>query len=362
MSKKCHICGDMHYISIYNIQNTEYYICDNCKWDGKIWHCHECGDYFFAQDLTFDANFSSPMRAFCDTCIEEKEIEKCFDCGSYFQKSDMEIIDGEFVCSMCAENCQIDIIHEASHQPEWKFYGNTNDRKFGVELEIEKKFSSEELDNSQVITANQTINENGDFTFFKVDSSLTNGYEIVSHPCSLEIHQNSILWQETMDLLIDQDFEIFPDTTGLHVHIDRNSFGSTIQEQELNIAKLLILFEVNIFKIIRFSGRVNQEKIKKYCKFYGISEDETNITLLEKAKKADRYYAVNIQNDDTIEIRIFSGMLDYNQFMASLEFCSLILDIVTKFSVQEITQLNWEKITEFGKDYEYFYSRAVNFL
>ena len=122
------------------------------------------------------------------------------------------------------------------------------------------------------------------------------------------------------------------------------------------------LTDEDIVKIIRFSGRVNQEKIKKYCKFYGISEDETNITLLEKAKKADRYYAVNIQNDDTIEIRIFSGMLDYNQFMASLEFCSLILDIVTKFSVQEITQLNWEKITEFGKDYEYFYSRAVNFL
>jgi len=274
----------------------------------------------------------------------------------------MNKVDGEHVCDHCFENSNIEIIHDASHQPEWKFFGNSTDRKFGVELEVDRKFSEDKLDNSQVISANQCINENGDFTFFKADSSLTNGYEIVSHPCSLEIHQNSILWQETMDLLVDQDYEIFPETTGLHVHISRDSFGKTLQEQELNIAKLLILFEVNIFKIIRFSGRTNQEKIKKYCKFYGISEDETNITLLEKAKKADRYYAVNIQNEDTIEIRIFSGTLEYDQFMASLEFCSLLLDIVSKFSVQEITQTNWGKITEEGKDYEYFYSRAVNFL
>lgn len=63
----------------------------------------------------------------------------------------------------------------------------------GVELEIDKGDNVREC-----ASALKTLSEREDYFYLKSDGSLDNGIEIVTHPCSLEYHENSFPWKEVV--------------------------------------------------------------------------------------------------------------------------------------------------------------------
>ena len=93
---------------------------------------------------------------------------------------------------------------------------------------------------------------------------------------------------------------------GLHVHISRALKPEKQKSQENNL-KSLVYKNEEFFKLL--SRRNNYE----YCRF----------PSAENFRRNQHYQAVNIENDNTIEIRFFRGTLNYESFLASLEtiFC-----------------------------------------
>lgn len=54
-----------------------------------------------------------------------------------------------------------------------------------------------------------------------------------------------------------------------------------------------------------------------------------------------RYVAVNLENDDTIEFRLFRGTLRYKTFIATLQLVDEICFYAINLSDKEIEEITW---------------------
>jgi len=248
--------------------------------------------------------------------------------------------DGNTYCEDCYSSHENKAIHDYDYKPDPEFYGEAP-RYFGVELEVDKGNYCDD-------TAEQITDDNEEI-YCKHDSSLDDGFEIVSHPCTLDYHLNSLDWQGIMGTCLENSFQSHNAVTcGLHVHISRKAFGNNTTEQDLNIAKLIFLFEKYWENIKTFSRRT-EAQVNRWASNYGLTTIDEAIT--ESKNNNGRYFAVNLTNDHTIEIRIFRGTLKYNTFAATLQFCELLMDAITEYSIQDIQQLKWQDIVQGAKEY-----------
>lgn len=133
------------------------------------------------------------------------------------------------------------------------------------------------------------------------------------------------------------------ETCGLHVHLSRRAFGSSETEQDLNIMKLLYIFEKFWPQFVKFSRRT-EAQLNRWAARYGLTDPLD--ALLDRAKGAERYHAINLQPYNTIEIRMFRGTLKYNTFIATLEFCQYLYDSVMNNDIEKLQQMTWSDFVE----------------
>ena len=182
----------------------------------------------------------------------------------------------------------------------------------GIELEVENK-----LDNIKNDSMAQLIDSS--HLYFKTDGSLSNGFEIVTHPLSFNwIQANANKFESMLTELKSNGFNSYDSNTcGMHIHISKKSFGTW------QLYRFMKFFAENKDFIVSIS----QRKIDQLKKWANI-EDNGNDELIYKAKKKDgnssRYCAINLQNHSTIEIRIFRGTLNYCSFMKNIEFVNAL--------------------------------------
>ena len=130
-------------------------------------------------------------------------------------------------------------------------------------------------------------------------------------------------------------------TCGLHVHVSRNAFGSTPEEQDAAIARVLYFFEKHWEELLKFSRR-SQRQLNQWASRYGYKDQPREI--LDHAKKgchAGRYTCVNLTNYETIEFRIFRGTLKYNTLIAALQLLDRICDVAIFLSDDELKAMSW---------------------
>ena len=74
---------------------------------------------------------------------------------------------------------------------------------------------------------------------------------------------------------------------------------------------------------------------------------DTNESVIDKmktAKSCGRYQAINLQNDKTVEFRIFKGTLKYRTFIASLQFVKVISEYAKTVKLNDIPTTQWSDI------------------
>ena len=131
------------------------------------------------------------------------------------------------------------------------------------------------------------------------------------------------------------------DTCGLHVHVNRTTFGNTENEQEAAIARVLYFFEKFWEELLKFSRRT-QRQLDHWAARYGYKEKPKDI--LDHAKghnSAGRYTAVNLTNRDTVEFRMFRGTLKYNTLIATLELLDNICEMAVYLTDKDVQGLSW---------------------
>ncbi|GAH84174.1 unnamed protein product, partial [marine sediment metagenome] len=141
------------------------------------------------------------------------------------------------------------------------------------------------------------------FTYAKHDGTLNFGIEVVSHPATWNwLKQNYRKWENILNLR-KVGFKSFDTTTcGMHIHLSKNAFSS------LHLYKILKFFYENKDFILKIS----QRKSSYLNRYATLSSQDFNNSLALKAKwknqTEEKYTAINLLNEPTIEIRVLEGL------------------------------------------------------
>ena len=327
----CSICGREHSREDDVLFDNQH-ICHSC-YEHETVVCRCCGTRIWAEDA-HDGNI-------CESCYDEY-YTTCEDCGRVIYRDDAFFYDNDRdceypYCSSCFHQNDDRVIEDYYYKPEPVFHGDGK-RFYGIELEVdeggERDSCAEEI--------MDIGNRNGNHIYCKHDGSLNDGFEIVSHPATLEYHTKTLPWRDIMAQAKQLGYRShMARTCGLHVHISRAGLGDTYDEQEATIAKILYFYEKFWNEILKFSRRT-ETQVNRWAMRYGgglINPQET----LKHAKSAGmgRYVAVNLENAYTVEMRIFRGTLKYETFIATLQLVDEICNVAVSLSDERIQSLTW---------------------
>lgn len=300
--------------------------------------CSRCGDRIWNDD-----NEGTAETPLCGSCYD-RYYTTCSRCGTLIHIHDACYArDDEDEENPYCRNCftRIDSHHgiqDYYYKPNPIFYGEGN-RFFGVELEIDCGGEDSESADELMKIANKGEIEH---LYCKHDGSLDDGFELVSHPMTLDYHQKEMPWAEILRCAAEMGYKSHQaGTCGLHIHVNRNAFGETEAQQDAVIARILYFFEKHWEELLKFSRRT-QRQLDRWAARYGYKEQPSDI--LEHAKKGGhggRYTCVNLQNDSTIEFRMFRGTLKLNTLIATLQLVDRICDVALYLTDDEIKAMSW---------------------
>lgn len=335
--------------------------------------CSQCGCTFDEDTLT-----AIDDVLLCPDCMDELTI-LCADCGERILRSENAGTDSHPLCSVCRDDnytyctccerlihnnnayyrgdeddpychrCYEELsnqaIHPYSYKPTPLFYGD-GERYFGVELEIDG--GGEDDDNATTIL--NIGNARYNHIYCKHDGSLEEGFEIVTHPMTLEYHLHKMPWSDILQAAREMGYTSHQaETCGLHVHVSRSALGDTYAEQDNVIARILYFVERHWNELLRFSRRTSRQ-LQRWAARYGYKDEPKEMLSHAKSCHAGRYTCINLTNDYTIEFRIFRGTLKLNTLIATLQMVNHICDVAIALSDEEMRALSWsdfaDRITE----------------
>lgn len=310
----CEDCGEIHHNDERSITANGNYICDNCR-DNNYYYCNECDEWVYYEDWNSDYDC-------CNSCAEDRDVissyhdsDKCFH------------------------------LYDNGENPKWYI---------GFELETGNK-DTKDYERNIVDFLSSRLNVE-----FERDSSIQaySDVEIISQPQSLAyIYGIKDKLKECFDYLVEKGYKSHDlGTCGLHLHFSRLD---DIDSNEV-IARGWLILETFKEQIIKISGRKTDD-----MHYFRWLSDKTNnygesIKAISKLKKngeidSTRYLAINNQNDETIEFRFNRGTLNFDTFMARIEFTNNLYEIMTntKKNIEEYSWadlINGEYINKYAKE------------
>lgn len=328
----CSVCG----VTLSEETTKEFngqIMCEHC-FDANTTTCDNCGDRIWAENSEGDSNYT-----LCVHCYEY-HYTTCEHCGRLIHNEDANYEDDDDdypYCYDCYQKLQEKAIRNYHYKPEPIFYGSGN-LFYGVELEVDKGGEYEE--NAQVLL--DIANKNGERIYCKHDGSLNDGFEIVSHPMSLDYHINNMNWADIFERAISLNYRSHNTSTcGLHIHCSRSAFGKNYEEQERAIGRVIFFTEKNWCELVKLSRRTPENLNHWAAKYATISSTTEETYKKAKDKRMGRYVAVNLENYNTIEMRMFRGTLCYKTFMATLQLVDEICYWAINLSDNEMEELSW---------------------
>lgn len=280
---------------------------------------------------------------------------RCIKCGErYFvTQEEAEAMWPEDVnlCPHCRERKFVAPYHR--YEPHLEFRNTAHDENpnlyLGVELEIGR---GGELDENAEIAMNVMNNEKGKFIYCSHDSSINDGFEIITYPGTIEYHKSrksdyEALFNKMRSLGYRSHDER---TCGLHVHFSRAYYNEDGKET-MNTIKLIYLIKKFWPEIVLFS-RKDSDSIRRYAREIDDQEKSYYDRWNRCEEHEGHYFALNITNHNTIEFRIFRGTLNLKTYMLTLQ---MVYNLVTGAKNHLLAELSNMKFEDFldddGKEY-----------
>jgi len=316
--------------------------------DGDTWWCRDCTDCAaswcehcegYVSEGTYEV--SDRAEDWCTHCVSDN-AGWCDNCECYYA-------DG-------CNNCDFEdeegnrIIHDYSYRPDAIFHSTDKNERlfFGIEVELEA------LTNYQDSSNYAYRLEGMELAYLKQDGSLNHGFEIVTHPMSHDFYKNeaSELWDTLENLRTTYRVKSWDTTTcGLHIHISRTGFnGGAHMHRFLN----LVYSNQNFYETL--AGRNSSSWAKfddVYMQYHErdaegnriLDADDNYVTsskrdLMSKLgnHSTDRYSAVNTNNRETLEMRIFRGTVNGNTIKSQLDLAHASVEYTRNLSVKDVRE------------------------
>lgn len=356
---KCDDCGEI--VSINDIRTTEddRYICQNCV-EANYFYCDNCGELHH-NDECF--HIEDTDEDICGRCYDGGGYTCCSECGNYISFDGANYEDGDEdrdnpFCEECFRKIspimnygtKVEDIDDIEMFQKTK--GDRNDTKlfYGIELEV----LADNLHESPKHTLDLLSRKN---IILKRDGSLSsNGYEIVTAPMTFNRHHEfwrKFFEEERNGKHYAKGLSSFnTDCCGMHVHISRDSL------QLSDICK--IVFFINEETNIPFVTFIASRNANSYCAIKKKSlEDLQAIQKNGRLRYNDRYEAVNLENYNTIEIRIFRGTVEQVSFFKNLEFVDCLIKFVRN---KTFLQLSYDEFLKFLAKYKERYPNLYKWI
>lgn len=307
-------------------------LCVDC-FDRLTTTCDNCGERLWRDHTEGDSTYT-----LCSRCYEYS-YTNCEECGRLIHNDDAYYEDGEDYpyCHDCYERLNNNSIKNYSYKPEPVFYGSGS-LFYGVELEIDR--GGESNSNAQKLL--DIANKTEERIYCKRDGSINDGFEMVSHPMTLDYHTNNMNWRDIFDKAIEMGYRSHNTSTcGLHIHCSRSAFGSNYEEQEIAIGRVVYFVEKHWNELVKFSRRTADNLNHWAARYATISSTTEETYNKAKNKYAGRYVAVNLEPYNTIEFRLFRGTLRYKTFLAALQLVDEICYCAINMTDKEIEDMSW---------------------
>lgn len=335
---ECTNCGEM--VHEYDMTTDDFgnHICPECIEFYET--CEDCGFLINRRHNNFYT--TSDNRIICEECYQNSYFT-CDECGEIYSTDECYEDDCNYYCEYCFHERRTNVIYDYHGFRDWHDLGNDSNLRFGFELEVE---NTKNLLNNKIVASEVCSIMNKD-VICSYDGSLDDGFEIVSHPMTLKyINDNTDKLKNMLSYLRKNGFESHnPGTCGLHIHVSRDGLGTTSTEQNRVINNILMLFENFTEEITIFSRRRSGD-IKRWANFIssyrGFNGKILSMKYIVNQKNhCNRYMAVNLENRDTIEFRIFRGTLNFGAFISVFYFIDSIITLAKEKSINGVT---WNKI------------------
>lgn len=338
-------------------------LCDYCFYV-RFKLCQSCNDTFAPEEV-----IEAGGRTYCKPCSLERTFH-CSYCDQEKDKGERWQKEPEQVCHGCRQNWERERnprpIEDHYWKPRPRFRGTVRPRRmfFGFELEVDANKStgdgggepSESVrrkNEDRATKIRESVKDDrGPIVYCKRDGSVPQGFEVVSHPFTwgwLVTHRDIFdpIFALKRGGLVSHD----SGRCGMHVHMSRDAFTP------MHLFKFLEFFQKHKQFIMVVSQRGQENNYARIE--YTLGRNPLNLAL-GTMEAEDRYRAVNLSNDKTIEVRIFRGTLKKERFLKNLEFCESLYEFTMVYANSDCTLENYIKfVWSYKGDFPNLYAFLV---
>lgn len=300
--------------------------------------CHYCSKMVYLKDLAILTDIK--YLPICKDCAHKAyDFRYCPKCKTFH--SDRNIC----YCEFNAKPKKVSMLrYNFKGLPKY-FRLNDNDKMlFGIEIEVE--FNDQSLDSNVIKELYKK-----EWLLFKYDGTIGNGFEIVTQPLGWRwLKKNKDEFNVIFNLAPHGLTSKNTTTCGTHIHINKEMFTTG------HLYKFMKFFYLNKEFIIYISER---DIIDMQTWAYFSKNDEANLVrnCIDKWVQ-DKHCVINLQNPETVEVRIFKGTLNKFTFWKNIEFVKSLFEFTSMQSMRknDLTEnkyLNY--IEEEKEEFPYLY-------
>jgi len=300
------------------------------------------------------------MRNLCPVC-SDAQYATCEGCLNIFNTDALHHTESGTYCERCIErNRYRGAIREYDYTPDFKFHcdvGETTTREtpfIGIELEIEADCDADDgADHRLTLLKDAAAVKAAHPAMYCVhDGSINNGFEIVTHPMTFryfDAHR-----KEFSALLAEMARKGYTSyqsgRCGIHIHVSKAAFGNW------HLYKLMH-FVYTQPEFIRAISQRTTESIRRWASLHGEQSELHMLPSIAKSKYAfEKYYAINLLHDNTIEFRMFRGTLNRDSFFKNVEFIHALWSFTRNNTLSSMTAAQFAKfVSSNRKQYKHLH-------
>jgi len=296
---------------------------------------YECGACYTYAPI--DDTQQIQGNRYCDQCVETVFFD-CDECGDINRRDQAVEIPGGVICDDCAESQGIyGDINEWDYRPDLIFHPLVpeNPKKpMYIGMEIESSFDFSIYQNGVCSPRLRTwlgaLDE--DLIYVKDDSSVSNGFEIVTHPMAPRWALEHFPFDQ-FDALLEMGALETHDSCGTHIHINKESFTT---------AHLWKFLQIH-FRLAEFCKVAGGREDSNYASFGARDMGLQRKALMSIVKKKgqaihdyDRYVAVNLRNEYTIELRYMRGGVRADEIRKNIEWALALYEFSDYLDIKDV--------------------------
>lgn len=308
--------------------------CEGCRDSSLVFLCNGC-DIFY--DPSYFREACAYDGSYCYDCARRLHMAECGNCCVWFG-------DQENECPSCHalrwEDDDDDYddcgdgrtVHSYSYRPSFSYYGE-GPAFMGIELEVECC----QGDTYGIADWLQDFDTSQERFYLKEDGSLSNGFEIVFHPRSLEAWHD---FGESLSIMLEglraRGVKAWDRSScGLHVHLSRDAFKT-----QSHLARYAMLISRNRAGLVEFARRESG-----YANFDSFSSGGV-VRKVKEPWAACHGDALNLSGSTTVEFRIFRPSLASGRVMAGIELTHALWDYCGRLSASDVAlgALSWDRV------------------